>query len=118
MSVSYIPHKGKKVMFVDYSKCKNVQETLDVLKIAKQEYLKSNEMILALNDFSDAFGNTEFMTEVRKLSKELFDKKSLKLAAIGVVGLKKVLLNAYNVFAAKKVAVFNTKTEALDYLVK
>jgi len=115
MSVSYIYHKGKKIMIVDYTKCKSVQDTLDVLEKVRQEYLKSNEMLITLNDFRDAYGSNEFMQKANQLGKELFDKRTLKTAAIGVVGIKKILVNAYNMFE-NKLVMFNTKEEALDWL--
>jgi len=116
MSVSYIYHKGKKIMIVDYTKCKSVQDTLDVLEKVRQEYLKSNEMLITLNDFRDAYGSNEFMQKANQLGKELFDKRTLKTAAIGVVGIKKILVNAYNMFVKNKLVMFNTKEEALDWL--
>jgi hypothetical protein len=118
MSVSYIMHKGKKVMIVDYTKCKSTQETLDVLEKVRQEYLKTNEMIISLNDFREAYGSNEFMKRAQALAKEVFDKQTLKTAAIGVNGIKRILVNAYNVFVKNKVYIFNTKEEALDWLVK
>jgi hypothetical protein len=118
MSVSYIFHKGKKVMLVDYTSCKTVQETLDILELVRQEYLKTNDMIISLNDFREAHGSNEFMDWAKELGKELFDKRTLKTAAIGVVGLKKILVNAYNVFIKNKINLFDTKEEALDWLVK
>jgi hypothetical protein len=118
MSVSYVFHKGKKIMIVDYTKCKTVQDTLDVLEKVRQEYLKTNEMIISLNDFREAYGSNEFMQKASQLGKELFDKRTHKTAAIGVVGIKKILVNAYNVFVKSKITLFDTKEEALDWLAK
>ena len=118
MSVSYIIHKGKKIMIVDYTRCKTAQETISVLEAVKDEYLKTDEMIISLNDFRDAYGSNEFMKRANQLGKELFDKRTLKTAAIGVTGIKKILVNAYNVFVKNKVTLFNTKEEALDWLVE
>lgn len=118
MSVSYIFHKGKKVMVVDYTKCKTVQETLAVLEQVKQEYQKTNDMIISLNDFREAYGSKEFMDKATQYGKEIFNKRTLKTAAIGVTGLKKILVNTYNAFVTNKLMIFDTKEEALDYLVK
>jgi hypothetical protein len=116
MSTSYIFHKGKKILYIDYTKCKSTEETLRVLEMARQEYLKTNEMILVLNDFREAYGSNEFMKRARELGKELFHDRTKKSAALGVVGIKKILVNAYNVFAKNKINIFNTKEEALDFL--
>jgi hypothetical protein len=116
MSISYIFHKGKKIMFIDYTKCKTAQETIDLLEKVRQEYLKTNEKIIALNDFRDAYGSNEYMKRANQLAKELFDERTYKNAAIGVTGIKKILLNGYNVFVKHKIMPFNTKEEALDWL--
>jgi hypothetical protein len=118
MSVSYINYKGKKIMIVDYSKCKTVQDTLDVLEKVRLEYLKTNDMITSLNDFSGGFGSSEFMSRASQLGKELFNKRTHKTAAIGVTGLKRVLVNSYNIFMTNKVQIFDTKEQALEFLVK
>ena len=104
-------------MIVDYRACKTTADTLVVLEQVRQEYLKTNEMIISLNDFRDAYGSKEFMKRASELGKELFDKRTLKTAAIGVVGIKKILVNAYNVFIKNKIMIFDTKEEALDWLV-
>jgi hypothetical protein len=116
MSVSYINHKGKKIMIVDYRQCKSTEDTLKVLEQVRQEYMKTNEMIISLNDFRDAYGSNEFMKKANELGKELFDKRTIKTAAIGVTGIKKILVNAYNVFVKNKIMIFDTKEEALDWL--
>ena len=105
-------------MYVDYTKCKTVQDTLDVLDSVRQEYLKSNEMFITLNDFREAYGSNEFMKKANEYAKEVFDKKTLKTAAIGVTGIKKILVNAYNLLVKNKINLFNTREEALDWLVK
>jgi len=118
MAVSYIFHKGKKIMYVDYTACKTSQDTLVVLDKVKQEYLKTKEMITVLNDFRGAYGSQEYMKKVSELGKELFTIRTSKSAAIGVEGIKKILVNAYNIFAKNKVTIFATREEALDWLVK
>jgi hypothetical protein len=118
MSVSYIFHKGKRVMFIDYSNCKTIEDTLKVLEMVKNEYLKTNEMLITLNDFNGGFGSKEFMKRATELGKELFNKRTHKTAAIGVTGMKKVLINSYNMFMTNKLHIFDTKEEALDFLVK
>jgi len=41
MSVSYITHKGKKILYIDYTKCKTIPETLVVLDEVKTEFYNS-----------------------------------------------------------------------------
>ena len=117
MGFSYITHKGKKVLFVDYTKCKTPEEMIVLLEKAKDEYENSSVKILGLSDFTGTFGTDAFMKRAKKLG-PYFDQKTDKSATIGIVGIKKILLQAYNRFIKIKNIPFNTKQEALDYLVK
>ncbi len=118
MSISYVYHKGKKIMYVDYSHCKNVEEMLQVLDEVRKEYEKTTETFVAVADFRGNFGSTEFMEKAKKLGKDLLDARTTKTAVLGVTGIKKILLNAYNAFVKHKLVPFNTKEEAFEYLVK
>jgi hypothetical protein len=118
MSVSYINYKGKKVLFADYTKCKNTQDMLIVLEETKKEFEKSNQMILIIDDFTGNTGSIEFMQRAKQLGKEIFDNRTSKAACLGITGIKKILLNGYNTIVKNKLVPFETKEEALEYLVK
>ncbi len=117
MSLSFITHKGKRIMFIDYTSCKNIEEMIKVLEQVIMEYEKPGGQYLTLNDFTGTYGSTEFMNAASK-HKELFDSKTIKTAVLGITGIKKILLNGYNAFVKKKQMPFDTKEEALEYLVK
>jgi hypothetical protein len=118
MSVTYIYHKGKKIMYIDYSNCKTAKDTLDVLEMVKNEYLKSNESFLTLNNFTGVPSNNEYMEMVKKYGKELFDGRTIRNAGLGITGIKKVLLSVYNITVTNKMKPFETRQEALEFLVK
>jgi hypothetical protein len=118
MSTSFINYKGKKILIIDYTQCKTVQDTLNVLEMVRNEYLKSNEKILAMNDFTGVPSNNEYMEQAKKYAKELFDSKTLRNSCIGITGIKKILLSAYNLTVKNKLMPFETKEEALEFLVK
>jgi len=118
MSISYIYHKGKKIMLCDYSQCKTKEETIRVLDLARNEYLKSDEKFLVLNDFTGGVVSNEFMDRAKEYGKELFDARTPKTVSIGITGMKKVFISTYNLFVKNKLQFFDTKTEALEYLVK
>lgn len=116
MSISYKTHNGKKVMVIDYTKCKNVEDTLKVLDLVRMEYLKTEEKLLTVNNFEGAFGSTEYMKKASEYGKEVFNDRTSKNAAIGITGIKKILLQGYNMVVKDKVVPFDTMEEALDYL--
>lgn len=117
MSLSFITHKGKRILLIDYTKCKNTEEMIKVLDEVRKEYEKPGGQYLTLNDFSGTYGSSEFMNAASK-HKELFDSKTIKTAVLGITGIKKILLNGYNTFVKKKQIPFDSKAEALEYLVK
>lgn len=116
MSLSYIYHKGKKILFIDYSNCKRIEDMLSVLDEVKKEFKKTSDNFLTLNNFNNAFGSKEFMAKANKYAKEIFDKRTTKSAVLGITGIKKILLNGYNNFVKNKQVPFDTKEKALDYL--
>lgn len=118
MSNSFIHYKGKKILYSDYSNCKTAQETIEVLEQTRKIYLASDEMYLALNNFSHAPSNTEYVELAKKYGKELFDKRNIREACFGLSGVKNILLWAYNLVVKDKIVAFETKEEALEYLVK
>ncbi len=116
MPYSFINHKGRRILFVDYTKCSTTNEMIKLLQEVVELYNSSSIKYLALNDFTGTFGSREFLN-VAKEHQKLFDEKTIKTAVLGITGLKKVLLNGYNYFVQKKQVPFDSKEEALDYLV-
>ncbi len=115
--VSFIEYKGKKILYVDYSHCKTIQDSLDVLEEVRNEYLRTNELYLKLSNFHNTLSNNEYLEVVKKYAKELFDSRTIRNAAIGITGTQKLLLAAYNISVRNKLLAFDTKEEALEYLV-
>jgi len=118
MSNSFIEYKGKKILYSDYSNCKTPQETIEVLEQTRKIYVNTTEMFLALNNFSNAPSNTEYIELAKKYAKEYFDSRNIKEACFGISGIKSILLSAYNLVVKNKILNFNSKEEALEYLVK
>jgi hypothetical protein len=116
MSISYIQHKGKKILYIDYTGCKTVEETLKVLEMVKDEYGRTTGNLLTLNNFEGAYGSSQYMNRANEYAKNIFNKRTAKNAAIGVVGIKKVLLQSHNLLVKDKIIPFDSKEEALDYL--
>jgi len=116
MSVSYIIHKGKQILYIDYSNCKCIADTIDVLEEVKNEFYITSGIWLTLNDFRIGYGSVEFLKKAIKYAQEIFNTRPSKNAAIGVVGYKNGLLLGYNFVINEKVVAFDTMEEALDYL--
>lgn len=117
MGMSYIEHKGKKVLFVDYSGCKTSEDMVALLDKVREEFLNTSGKFLTLNNFNNTFGTQEFMDKANRYGKEIFDERTEKTAVLGITGIKKILLTGYNQFVKNKQKPFSTKEAALDYLV-
>lgn len=117
MPISHINHKGKDILFADYSECKNKDEMVSLIHDVAKEAKSTIGKVLFLYDFSGVKGSPEFNAASKQLSKEVFDHKIEKGALLGIDGLKKVFVSGYNLVAKVKFNPFDTKEEAIDYLV-
>ncbi|MGH1336383.1 MAG: hypothetical protein ACRBFS_09670 [Aureispira sp.] len=97
---------------------KDQEELLRLVKEAYDMFTQNPHKILALTNVSNTVVGPEFMSEIKRLG-VLHQDKFEKTAVIGITGLKKVLLKGYNMFmpSTHTAVPFETKEEALDYLV-
>ena len=116
MTVTWIEHWGKPILLVDYRGLKG-EETLDTLEAAAKYIFQSQSKILILVDITDAFMSPEFMVRAKALGKQsqsLIDKQAI----VGVTGIKRVLVDAYNRFVPGPTGKsFATQEEAKAWLV-
>lgn len=117
MPLKYIHHKGKKILFVDFTNQIGDQAIATLDEEAKEMENWTGKGLI-LNDFHGAKGSPAFMAHAKKLGKEVFVNTVHKSAAIGLTGLQMILLQAYNNFTKDKIVPFNTEEEAKEWLVK
>lgn len=115
-SVEYIEHKGKKLLYEDYSGCN--AETLKPFLDKAAAMIRSSPQnsVLALVNVE----NTRYNKEVSALMKDFVDKNTpfIKCSAVvGMDGLKSVLLKGIVAFTGRKnLVVFDDIEKAKDYL--
>ena len=116
-----ITHKGKDIIYLDYRGLKNPEEFKKKVgeTIKRTEYYLENNIkdILVLTDLTDSYIYGEapkFLKESTKLARP-FVKKS---AVIGISGAKRIFLNTVNMFSGYETKAFQTKEDALDWLIK
>lgn len=115
MPASFIEHKGKKILFIDYHGLIKKEDMMKTLDESMELFKELDEKARTLIDITDAAGSKEWMDESKKRGKAVSDKVH-KSAIVGVTGIKKVLLMGYNAVAGGRVKPFDTKEQALDYL--
>lgn len=89
---------------------------IQIMNASVPYYQASPTKLLTLSDFNNIKGSTEFMDLAKKLAKEVFDIKTEKGALLGIQGIKKILVQGYNLVAKLKMVPFDTKEQALKYL--
>ena len=117
MPVSYITYKGKQILYVDYRNMVKQDELMQNLELQVKIFKESPGKILSLADMRGAIVNNEFMNKIKKYGKEVFSKKTEKAAILGITGVKKVLLTAYNKFSGDSLVVFDSEEEAKEFLI-
>ena len=120
MPVNYIQYKGKKILYVDYRNMTGEQtaEAIANLEEEAKEMRTWTKKGLILTDFRNAKASAEYMAHAKKLGKEVFAEKIQKSAALGITGVKNILLQAYNAFSKDKLVPFNSEEEAKEWLIK
>lgn len=110
-----IAYKGKQIMLWRFPDRINQQELVEITK-GHIEFSRQNPHLkYVITDFSNVHVGSEFMQTI-KANSDVFDR--LKSAPIGISGLKKVLLMGFSRVLKKQIRPFDTKEEALEYLVK
>jgi beta-galactosidase GanA len=116
MNVSWITHKNKKILYVDYREL-NEEEMLKQLDYESELIMQQPEPILYLGDFTNTIATTNFMNKANDWGKKT-EKNTARSAVLGINGMKSVLLNMYNLFTGARMRSFNNMEEAKEYLVK
>jgi dihydroxyacetone kinase len=117
MDVKWIDHKGKNILYIDYRGVIEQSDSIKLLRKAIEIEKNSNGNLLILQNFEGTFANNEYMTEVKKLGKEVKDKV-LKNAIVGISGIKKILFSAYvSISGERNIKTFESEEEGKEWLV-
>ena len=117
MSVKWIEYKGKRILYSDY---RGLTEELGIenLELEAQMIAASETKALVLNNYEGTTATPDFMKRAKELGPTVTEPNTAKNAALGITGLKELLLRAYNAFTGAKVRPFKTEAEALEWLVQ
>lgn len=114
---SIIHHKGKRIVYIDFSKIRTIEEIKAVISDAKQEIHGQPPLsVLTLTSVED----THFNSEIKDLFTSYItsNKPFVKARAIlGVSGLKQVLYNGMLKFTGDNIRAFSNPEDAKNWLV-
>lgn len=117
MGAQWIFHKGKRILYIDYNGL-GKEEQLDLIREATQILLGSGSKDnLTLSDCRNMAVTTDFV-ELAKEQGKLSGAVTHKAAVLGVVGVRKVLLQAINRFSGNPRVPFDTPEQAKEWLVQ
>ncbi|UXX80811.1 hypothetical protein N7E81_06825 [Reichenbachiella carrageenanivorans] len=110
-----INYKGKEILYVDYSGMlkEDVLKTMDEATVFA---LEQNRPLLRLSNMTGVFAVTE-VVEKAKESGKITNHLTIKRAAVGITGAKKVLFNAFNRFSGNDTRAFDSVDDAKEWLV-
>lgn len=115
MGVSFINHKGKKILLIDFSGRK-AEEVINIIAEAKELIKKQPEKsLLTLTDGT----NTRFDPKVAEGLKEFaaHNKPYVRAGAVvGITGIVKIVYNAVMKFSGRNLPAFDDIETAKDWL--
>lgn len=116
--VSWIEHKSKKILFIDFKGCLAEKEMLGIVFIAQQQIKLIEGEYLQLSDVSSVFATPNFMRTLKNVAKQTPHTASRR-AIVGVTNLaRRILLQAYVMsLGTHSIKPFKNLEEAKDWLV-
>jgi hypothetical protein len=119
METKWIEHKGKQILFVDYRGAKDDNDMLTMLYQEVEIEKKANFKVPVLSNFTGIFPQAKYLSEVKRLGKEIRNDKTTKTALLGIDGLKSLLVQGYIAFTGdKSLKTFDNEEVAKDWLIQ
>ncbi len=114
--VRFIEHKGKKILYIDFSNCSE-EESLDVIEQGKKEVKSQPEnSLLTLTNVNKTKYNSKVVGAFREFTKG--NKPYVRAAAIiGLSKIKKMIFKAVKEFSQRPLQEFSDEEKAKDWLV-
>jgi hypothetical protein len=106
----------KEILSIDYSNCKEA-EMIALATELTELGLAENKMILVLAIYNDKnFVTPKVMRNLERLTARIIHLVD-KAAMVGLSPTKKVILKGYNLLFNRNFKAFNTRDEAIAYLI-
>jgi hypothetical protein len=118
MPTSWIEHKGRKILFFDYRNQVTDEALIATLEEGSAMMQPLPQPALLFNDFTGSVIGSAFMKRVKQVGR-MNQRLIGRSALTGISGLKTIFFNAYlRATGERNTRAFNTRQEALDFLVE
>jgi hypothetical protein len=114
--IRFVTHRGQEILLVDCSGCtaEEIAKLADQVPLAVTKQPRGS--VLLLGDFSGAHFSKDSVEHLKVAA--VFDRPHLKRSAwVLTHNLPKALFESVTMFSQRKIPIFATREEALDYLV-
>lgn len=117
MPVEWIVHKGKRILYSDFSNIRKPDDSIAQLYVMEQKFRESKERVRHMLNFDNTAVSPEFMDAAKKVGFGLMPDAE-RNAFVKVSPLKTVLLKGFLFFTNgnEKTKVFDSLDEAKDWL--
>jgi hypothetical protein len=115
--VRFITHHGTQILFIDETNC-GAEEVIELLtEVQRVVTAQPPNSVLTLSDLTGAQFSRAAITRMKEVA--VFDRPYVRRAAmVGAESLPKVFYEALKTFSRREFHRFETREEALDWLVR
>ena len=115
--VQFIEHKGQQILLIDFSRCDPRQILAIVNEVQEEVSDHARGSVLTLADFTGAQIDKAAATRIKEAL--AMDRPYVKRSAwIGTESLPKVFYENFKTFSRRDFPTFQTREEAMDWLVE
>ena len=115
--VRFINYQGKQILFIDLTNCSAEEVIKRLTEVQCMVTAQPRESVLTLGDFTGAQFSRAAVTRMKEVA--VFDRPYVKRAAlVGAESLPQVFYQALKSFSQREFLRFETREEALDWLVR
>lgn len=113
----FIKHKGQAIFLIDFSHCKGKEILLLLDQVRADVARNAPGSVLTLADFSGAQVDKAVATKIKEVL--VWDRPYVKKSAwVGTDSLPHVFYENFKSFSQRHIPTFETREEAMDWLVK
>ncbi len=115
--ITQITHNNKSITIMDYTNCQKEELLNRVKEVMAWIKKQPEDSLYTITDVTDQHFDKELIEAFKKLT--LNNKPYVKIGAVvGITGLLKIAYSTIMAFSGRKMPMFNTRDEALNWFSK